>query len=97
MDISPTADYVMILVEMVHDVSIIRLNGTRARKEIREELGDSVGRWEGNTMVVDTTDFPDNTKLRLRLTTPSSGPWNTRWLRQPVQFVSIPATKETMR
>jgi hypothetical protein len=59
-----TADTVMILVEMVHDVRIIRLNGTHAPANVRQWLGDSVGHWEGDTLVVDTTNFTDKTKFR---------------------------------
>jgi hypothetical protein len=52
-----TADAVMIMVEMVHDVRIIRINGTHKPPEIRQWLGDSIGHWEGDTLVVDTTNF----------------------------------------
>ena len=56
--------YVMILVEMVHDVRIIRLGGTHAPPNVRQWLGDSVGHWEGDTLVVDTTNFTDKTRFR---------------------------------
>ena len=56
-----TPDHVMILVEMVHDVRIIRINGTHAPSNVRQWLGDSVGHWEGDTLVVDTTNFTDQT------------------------------------
>jgi hypothetical protein len=57
-----TADTVMILVEMIHDVRIIRMNGTHEPPQIKKWLGDSIGHWEGDTLVVDTTNFrPDNT------------------------------------
>ena len=46
--------YVMILVEMVHDARIIRIEGTHLPDHIRPWLGDSVGHWEGNTLVVKT-------------------------------------------
>jgi|HubBroStandDraft_5_1064220.scaffolds.fasta_scaffold11610_3 hypothetical protein len=52
-----TADAVMIMVEMVHDARIIRINGTHKPPEIRQWLGDSIGHWEGDTLVVDTTNF----------------------------------------
>ena len=54
-----TADNVMILVEMVHDARIIRINGTHAPANVRQWLGDSIGHWEGDTLVVDTTNFTD--------------------------------------
>ncbi len=46
-------DYVMIMVEMVHDVRIIRLNDEH-KTDYAKWMGDSVGRWEGDTLVVDT-------------------------------------------
>ena len=52
-----TPDTVMILVEMVHDARIIRMNSEHAPAEIRKWLGDSIGWWEGDTLVVDTTNF----------------------------------------
>ncbi len=54
-----TKDTVMILNEMVHDARIIRINGQHEPPEIRRWLGDSIGRWEGDTLVVDTTNFND--------------------------------------
>ena len=47
----------MILVEMVHDVRVIRINGTHRPSSVRTLLGDSIGHWEGDTLVVDTTNF----------------------------------------
>ena len=59
-----TADHVMILVEMVHDARIVRMNQEHAPPEIRKWLGDSVGHWDGDTLVVDTTNFSDKPGLR---------------------------------
>jgi hypothetical protein len=58
-----TPDAVMILVEMVHDVRIIRMNATHLPSNVRQWLGDSVGHWEDDTLVVDTTNFTDQTKF----------------------------------
>ena len=58
-----TRDTVMILVEMVHDARIIRMNQAHAPSEIRTWLGDSVGHWDGDTLVVDTTNFRDTPAL----------------------------------
>src|ERR1700693_5485096 len=58
-----TPDAIMILVEMVHDVRIIRMNGTHAPPNVRQWLGDSIGHWDGDTLVVDTTNFSDQTKF----------------------------------
>jgi hypothetical protein len=59
-----TPDAVMILVEMVHDVRIVRINGTHAPANIRLLLGDSIGHWEGDTLVVDTTNFSPEVRFR---------------------------------
>ena len=58
-----TPDHVMILVEMVHDARIIRLNSEHTPPEVRKWLGDSIGWWEGDTLVVDTTNFTDRPAL----------------------------------
>jgi hypothetical protein len=55
---------VMILTEMVHDARVVRMNGTHLPKSIRQWMGDSVGHWEGDTLVVDTTNFNDKTRFR---------------------------------
>jgi hypothetical protein len=59
-----TPNYVTILVEMVHDVRIIRINQPHLPSTVRKWMGDSVGRWEGDTLVVDTTNFTDKTRFR---------------------------------
>ncbi|HEV2690283.1 MAG TPA: hypothetical protein VGV35_17115 [Bryobacteraceae bacterium] len=59
-----TPNNVMILVEMVHDARIIRMNATHAPPTVRQWLGDSIGHWEGDTLVVDTTNFNDKTQFR---------------------------------
>jgi hypothetical protein len=58
---TPTS--VMILSEMVHDARIIRMNARHLPSNIRLWLGDSVGHWEGDTLVVDTTNFTDKTQF----------------------------------
>ncbi|MCC7179846.1 MAG: hypothetical protein IT177_15815 [Acidobacteria bacterium] len=52
-----TKDHVMILTEMVHDARIIRMGGERLPKHVRPWMGDSIGRWEGDTLVIETTNF----------------------------------------
>jgi hypothetical protein len=59
-----TPDTVMILTEMVHDARIVRIGGQHAPPTIRKWLGDSIGRWEGDTLVVETTNFTDKTRFR---------------------------------
>ena len=58
-----TEDHVMILLEMVHDARIIRLNSDHGSDENRKWLGDAVGRWEGDTLVVETKNFTPYTGL----------------------------------
>jgi hypothetical protein len=50
-------DHVMIMTEMVHDVRIIRIGGEHPPKHVRQWLGDSIGRWDGDALVVETTNF----------------------------------------
>ena len=53
-----TADYVMIKAEIVHDVRIIRLGEpNRLPAHVRPWFGDSWGRWEGDVLVVETTNI----------------------------------------
>jgi hypothetical protein len=63
-----TIDHIAILVEMIHDARIIPVGPVSARphlgKRIRQLTGDSRGRWEGNTLVVETTNFTDKTSFR---------------------------------
>lgn len=58
-----TKDHVMILVEMVHDARIVRFTDEHAPADSRSYLGDSIGRWEGKTLVVETTNFNDTPSL----------------------------------
>jgi hypothetical protein len=50
-----TPDAVMILVEMVHDARIVRIGGKHVPKHMQLWLGDSIGHWQGDTLVVETT------------------------------------------
>jgi hypothetical protein len=60
-----TREYVAILAENIHDVRMIPLNGrARLGADIRQWNGDSRGRWEGNTLVVETANYSDQTELR---------------------------------
>jgi hypothetical protein len=54
--------YVAIEAEEIHDVRIIPTDGRpHINKNIRQWYGDSVGHWDGDTLVVDTTNFTDQT------------------------------------
>ena len=57
MQLFQTADHVVILNEMVHDARIIPLDGGSLDDGVTQWMGDSRGRWEGDTLVVDTTNF----------------------------------------
>jgi hypothetical protein len=59
-----TKDAVTILVEMVHDARVIRLNGRHLPASVRKWMGDSIGHWEGDTLVVETTNFTDQELFR---------------------------------
>jgi hypothetical protein len=59
-----TPNAVMILIEMVHDARIIRLNSQHPPSHVRYWMGDSIGRWEGDTLVVETTNFTNKTRYR---------------------------------
>jgi hypothetical protein len=57
-----TRDHVLILNEMVHDARIIPLDGRpHLPSHLRQWLGDGRGRWEGDTLIVESTNFTDKT------------------------------------
>jgi len=57
--------YVAIETEMIHSARIVPTdNSAHLPADIRQWLGDSRGHWEGNTLVVDTTNFTDKTAFR---------------------------------
>ena len=58
-----TRDYVAIVSEMIHDARIVPMDG-RAHDDVPRWMGDSRGRWEGPTLVVDTIGFTDKTAFR---------------------------------
>ncbi len=56
--------YVMILVEMVHDARIIRIDDDPLPDSHKRWLGDSIGHWEGDTLVVETRNFNPSQRFR---------------------------------
>jgi hypothetical protein len=62
-----TPDHVLIQVEMVHDARIVRIGGKHTG--LRKWMGDSVGRWDGDALVVETTNF--NPQQSFRGSTPT--------------------------
>lgn len=59
-----TGETVAILVEMIHDVRLVRLGGAHRTDGVRPWLGDSIGWWEGETLVVETMNFPAGQPMR---------------------------------
>jgi hypothetical protein len=58
-------DFLAIDVEMAHDVRRIPLDGSQhLPANVRQWMGDSRGHWEGDTLVIDTTNFTDKTRFR---------------------------------
>ena len=52
-----TKDSVMILAEMVHDARVVRMGGEHPPASVRHWFGDSIGHWDGDTLVIETTNF----------------------------------------
>ena len=59
-----TADAVLIEVEMVHDTRIVRLNSRHHPAGLKTWMGDSIGRWEGDTLVIETINMRPEQGLR---------------------------------
>jgi hypothetical protein len=59
-----TKDEVIVLVEMVHDVRHIRLNAPHGPSNVKLWMGDSIGHFEGDTLVVETTNMRPEQGLR---------------------------------
>ncbi len=74
LQIVQTRDFVVIANEMIHDTRVVPLDGRpHLPSPMRNWLGDPRGRWEGDTLVVESTNFSDKTAVRgtdrnLRLT-----------------------------
>jgi hypothetical protein len=56
-----TEGYVLIFTEWMHDARIVRIGGTHASPAVRSWLGDSIGHYEGASLVIDTTNFRRDT------------------------------------
>ena len=59
-----TPEHVAILQEHIHEVRIIPLDGAHVAPTIRQYAGDSRGHWEGDTLVVETTNFSNKAIIR---------------------------------
>ena len=57
--------YVVIFTEMIHDARVIPMDGRpHTNPTVRAWMGDSRGRWDGDTLVIDTINFTDKTNFR---------------------------------
>ena len=64
-EIIQTPGYVVVVFEMIHETRIIPVDGRpHVSQGIRQYLGDSRGHWEGDTLVVEVTNFSDKTDFR---------------------------------
>jgi hypothetical protein len=60
-----TPDYVVIVSEMIHDARIVPLDGRpHLPHGVGQWAGDSIGHWEGDVLVIETTNFTDKTTVR---------------------------------
>ena len=65
MQIVQSPGYVLIFTEMIHDARVVPMDGRPHNSpDLRSWMGDSRGRWEGDTLVVDTINFTDRTNFR---------------------------------
>ena len=56
--------HVAIVTEMIHDLRTVRLNSSHRTDGVRPWFGDSIGWWEGDTLVVETTNLPESQAYR---------------------------------
>jgi len=74
------SDHVAIVTEMIHDLRDIRLNSTHRTDGVRPWFGDSIGWWEGDSLVVETTNLPERQAYR--------GAWETLTVIERFTMVS---------
>jgi hypothetical protein len=78
-EIVQTAETIVLFQEMIHDARVIPLDGRpHLPSQIRQWLGDSRGHWEGDTLVVETTNFIDRVYNIRRTASPSLDAFHTR-------------------
>jgi len=96
-------DTIVILTEMVHDARIVRMNGTHPPPAMRKWFGDSIGHWEGDTLVIETTNFYqmhgfrnswENLKVTERLSRKDARTINYRWTVEDPTTFTAPFTGE---
>ena len=65
LQIVQTPGYVVLMTEMIHDARVVPTDGRpHNSSNVRSWMGDSRGRWDGDTLVVDTINFTDRTNFR---------------------------------
>jgi hypothetical protein len=65
LQILQTRDYVLLISEMIHDARVVPLDGRpHAPATIRSWTGDPRGHWDGDTLVVDSTNFSERSNFR---------------------------------
>jgi hypothetical protein len=83
-----TPGYVAIRYEMIHETRIIPLDGhAHVAPKLRAYLGDARGRWDGNTLVVETTNFTDRTAIGVN----GNGTFNSESLKLVERFIPVGA------
>ncbi len=82
-----TKDSVAIVTEMIHDTRIIRLNSKHRTDGVRPWFGDAIGWWEGDTLVVETTNMPESQSYR--------GSWEN--LKVTERFTMVSPTRMNYR
>jgi hypothetical protein len=59
-----TPDYVVLHTEYGEEARIIPFSDTHRPKELHQPIGDSIARWEGETLVIETTSLPEHDRIR---------------------------------
>jgi hypothetical protein len=83
-----TPETVVMYQEMIHDARVIPLNGRpHLPSQIRQWLGDSIGHWENDTLVVETTNFMDRAYNIRRTNSPSLDAFHTRGVDSKLRVI----------
>ena len=84
-----TPGYVAIRYEMIHETRVIPTDGRpHVAPRVRTYMGDPRGHWEGNTLVVETTNFTDKTAIGVN----GNGTFNSEALRLVERFTPVSPT-----
>src|SRR6267378_2408494 len=87
--------YVVIAPEMIHSARIIPLDGRpHLGKNLRQWLGDTRGRWEGNTLVIETTNFRTDDGVVFQAANPATYKITERLTRVAPDSISYEFTVE---